>query len=168
MLAEFLEHGRRGALEAALAAAGPLLGQQHHGAVDADREHLLHRRQVGVGAVVQDERPVAAEARRDRLAGLGMHADLARQRQQLQRVLQVDAVGVDALGDRGALGLLLLGAFAELHVGPEAAGAQRDGEAGLGIVAEQLAVGRGGFRRAVGRLRELARDSGNRDSASSR
>ncbi len=81
----------------------------------------------------------------------------ARQRQQLQRVVEVDGVGIDAFGDGGALRLLLLRAFAELHVGPEPAGAQRDGQPRLGIVAEQLAVGRGGFRRPVGRLRELAR-----------
>ena len=41
MLAEILEHRRRGALEAALAAAGLLLGEQRDGAVDADAEHLL-------------------------------------------------------------------------------------------------------------------------------
>ena len=74
----------------------------------------------------------------------------------LQRVLQLDGVGVDALRDGGALGLLVLAALAELHVGAEAARAQRDRQARLGIVAEQLAVGRRGLGRAVG-LGELAR-----------
>ena len=168
MLAQLLEHRRRGALAAALAAAGGLLGQQHDGAVDADAEHLLDRAEVGVGAVVQDERSVAAEAGGDRLAGLGMQADLARQRQQLQRMLQIERGGVDALGDRGALGLLLALGLAQLHVGTEAAGAQRHGQAGLGIVAQQLAFGRGGLRRAVLGVGELAREAALGIVASSR
>ena len=61
------------------------------------------------------------------------------------------------LGIEARLGFSSSRALAELHVGAEAAGAQRHRQAGLGIVAEQLAVGRGGFRRAVAGWRELAR-----------
>ena len=106
MLAQILEHGTRRAAPEAAALAGRLLGEQRHGAVDADREHVLDALDVGVGAVVQDERPVAAEAGGDRLPRLRVDADLARQRQKLQGLVEVDGCGVDALRDRGALGLL--------------------------------------------------------------
>ena len=94
----------------------------------------------------------AAEARGDRLAVLGMGADGARQRQQRQSALEIDAFEIEALRDRGAL-RLLLAILAKLHVGPEAATAKGDIEAGLGIGAEQLAfVAEGGLVAALGEL----------------
>ncbi len=155
MLAEFLDDGRCGPLEPALAAAGALLGEKHHGAVDADGEHFFHGRQIGVGPVVQDEWAVAAETGGDGRARLRVDADFARQRQQLERLFQVYRVDVDAAWHGGALGPLLLRSFAELHVGAEAADAERHREACVGIMAKQLAVGIVGLGRAVGRLREL-------------
>ena len=66
MLAEIFEDLRGVALEAALAAAGALLGQERHGTVEADRENLIDVVEVGVSAVVQNERSIAAEPGRDR------------------------------------------------------------------------------------------------------
>ena len=117
MLAQLLQRRRRSAVAAA-SALGLLLGDDRHGAVEADREHVLDAFEIGVGAVMQHERPVAAEAGGDHLAGFGMLADIARQRQQRQRLLVVDAVGRPALRQARALGLL---AVAALHIGAEAA-----------------------------------------------
>jgi hypothetical protein len=122
MLAQILQHGRLGALEAALAARC-LLGEQRHGAVETDREHFLDAFDVGVHAVVQDEWSVAAETGADRLARFRMQTYLARERQELQREFEIDRSCVDAFRDAGALRLLVLGTLAELQVRTEAAGA---------------------------------------------
>ena len=105
---------------------------------------------------MQHERPVAAEAGRDHLAALGMLADIARQREQRQRLLVVDAVDGPALGQAGALGLL---AVAALDIGTEAAAAQRDLLARIGILAEHLraVLGRRRSRHCHWRVAELAR-----------
>ena len=60
-----------------------LLGDQRHGPVEADGEDLIAGFETGIGLLMLDERSEASEAGRDRLAGLRMLADLARQRQQL-------------------------------------------------------------------------------------
>ena len=39
-----------------------LVGQNRNGAVEADREHILDALQIGIGAVMQHERPVTPEA----------------------------------------------------------------------------------------------------------
>src|SRR5581483_711512 len=83
-----------------------LLGNQRHGAVESDIEDLVARFQARIGLVMADEWPEAADAGGDRLAGLRMLADLARQRQQLQRKLQLDIGGRRALGNAGAPRLL--------------------------------------------------------------
>ena len=70
---------------------------------------------------MQDERPVAADAGGDRLARLRVEADLARQRQQLQRLFERQRCRRPALGQGRALGLV---AVAKLHIGTEAAGLQ--------------------------------------------
>src|SRR5690606_11849092 len=105
------------------------------GAVDPDRKHVVDRLEIGIGAVVQEEWPVAADAGGDHLAGLGMRADVARQRQERKGALVVDIFGRPALGQAGTLGVL---ALAALHIGAEAAGAQRDLLARIGIRAENL------------------------------
>ena len=74
---------------------------------------------------MQDERAVAADAGDDRLAGFRMLADVARQRQQRQRLLEIDASPASQPLGRLAR-LAFLASLAELHVGAEAAGAQRD------------------------------------------
>jgi hypothetical protein len=51
------------AIPASRELAGPLLGQQHHGTVQADVEHLVDVGDIGVGPGVQHKRAVAAEAR---------------------------------------------------------------------------------------------------------
>ena len=84
---------------------------------------------------MQDERPVAAEAGRDHLAALGMSADLARQRQQAQAPSRGPiAAAVQPLGRLERLASL---AFAELDIGPEAAVAQSDLFARVGVLAER-------------------------------
>ena len=78
MLAQILQHLPRCSAAEASAFAGFLVGDHRHGAIDADREDLIHALEVAIGAVVQHERPITADASHDRLAGLRMHPDLAR------------------------------------------------------------------------------------------
>ena len=94
-----------GSAAAALEAPPPaFLGQQINGAVEADGEDFLDIGQVGIVAVMQDERAVAAEAGRDGQAGFGMEADIARQRQQLQRLFKRQRAGRPSLWGGRALG----------------------------------------------------------------
>src|SRR5262249_10789648 len=90
------------------------------------------------------------------LAVVGMLADLARERKQSERAVEIDVVGGEALRQAGALGLLAFGRFAELDVWPEAARAQRHFQPARRVLAELFhpAVGS-----AVGAVagRELAR-----------
>ena len=58
---------------------GALLFDQRHGAVEPDGEHVVARRQIGVGLAVLHVGPEAADAGNDRLAVVGMLADLARE-----------------------------------------------------------------------------------------
>src|SRR5580704_6275808 len=82
---------------------------------------------------MRDIGPVAAEIRHDRIAGLGMLAHFARQREQTQRRFEVDRGCIGAFGNARALRLL---AFAELHIGTETTDLQRHFLAGAGIDAE--------------------------------
>src|SRR5690606_24723263 len=87
---------------------------------------------------MQDEGPVAAEAGGDRLAGLGVQADLARQGEEGERPVEVEARRVPAAWQTGALRLVaFLDRLAELHIGAEAAAAQRHVETGLRVLAEE-------------------------------
>src|SRR5690606_17179103 len=95
---------------------------------------------------------VAPEAGRNHLAGLRMRPDIPRQRQQRQRLLVIHVLRLPALGQAGALGLL---AFAALDIGAEAAIAQGDLLAGIGILAEDGIAGGLRLRRLVA-LAELA------------
>src|SRR5438876_6659435 len=91
----------------------------------------------------------AADAGGDRLPGLRMLADLARQRQELEREFDLDIARRGALRNAGALRLFAFGVIlllTELDVGTEPASLHRDVETGLGILAEHarsagLAVG---------------------------
>ena len=65
-----------------------------------------------------------------------MDADLARQAEERERIGEVDGRRVPALGQARPLRLLAVAGLAELDIGAEAAGADRDLEAGLGIHAE--------------------------------
>src|SRR5258707_450714 len=58
-----------------------VFSNQRHGTIEADVEHLVAGLEAGIGFLVADERAEAAEARGDRLAGLRMFSDFARQRQ---------------------------------------------------------------------------------------
>src|SRR5262249_18301012 len=70
-----------------------LLRNQRHRAVEADSEDLIAGLEAGIGLVVLDEGTKAADAGGDRLARFGVLADLARQRQQLERVVEIDVAG---------------------------------------------------------------------------
>ena len=95
-----------GAEAAAFAGIELLLGDQRDRAIEPDVEHVVAGLEIGVGLAVLDVGAEAADAGQDRLAVLRMLADLARQRQQAERALEVDVVGGEPLGHAGALGLL--------------------------------------------------------------
>src|SRR5215471_3274656 len=63
-------------------ALGLALGNQRDRVVETDSEHVFRRFQRGILLFVLNVRPIAAEIRNNRLSGLGMLADLARQREQ--------------------------------------------------------------------------------------
>src|SRR5262249_24981026 len=124
------------AAAALVGSLGALLFDQRHGAVAPDGEHVVARRQIGVSLGVLPVGPEAAGAGQDRLAIVGMLADLAREREQPERAVEVDVVGGKAFRQAGALGLLALGCFAELDVRPEATRAQRHFEPAHRVLAE--------------------------------
>src|ERR1700722_5203911 len=131
-------------------AFGDLLGNQRDGAVEPDVEHLVAGLEAGIGLLVTHEGTETAKPRGDRLAGLRMPADLARQRQQLQGEIKVDVAGRHVLRNAGALRLFALGiilGLAELDVGTEPSGLHHHFEIRHRILAEDaigagLAVGR--------------------------
>src|SRR5579885_3605905 len=151
MLAENFSGGRAAA---SLAAARGFFGKQRHRAVDADGEDVVAFFQVGVAVLMLDVGAVAADAGEDRLARLGMLADFARERQERERVFDIDIVELGAFGKARAFRLFL--AFlllAELHVGSEASAAQRNLKTRFGIGAENFrgarAVAVGGKRAGI-------------------
>src|SRR5215475_14164512 len=115
---------------------------------------LHHHRATLVGMIAQRASGIGAEAAlagHDRLAVVRMLADFARQRQESERAVKIDVLGGYAFGQARALGLLAVDLFAELQIGAEAAGAQRDFKPSRRISAELL-VGR-----SVGPGRKLPR-----------
>src|SRR3546814_5158332 len=80
-----------------------------------------------------------------------MHPDLARQAEQPQRIIEIEILGRDVLGDRRALRLL---ALAELDIGAEAPAALRHLEPAVGVRAKRLGPTVGAILRSA-RLREL-------------
>ena len=150
-VAELLQRRRR---RCAGARRVLLFRQQRDGAVRPDGEHLVDAVEIGVFAVVLDERAVAADAGDDRLAGL---------RVQCRSRAAAKAASAPPPGRSSSaaqpFGMLArfgfsspFSASAELDVGPEAAGAERHLQAGLRILAEHRPLRRscGGCR---GRLR---------------
>src|SRR5262245_40304547 len=121
---------------------GALLLDQRHRAVEPDAEHVVACGEIGVGLAVLDIGPEAADAGDDRLAVVGMLADLARQRKQPERAREIKVIGRETLRQAGALGLLALDRFAELQIWAEAARAQRHLETAVRIFTQLLdAVG---------------------------
>ena len=144
---EGLDRCRCGAVAATeTSAARHLLRDQVHRAVEPHGEDFLDIGQVGVCAVMQHERSVAPDAGSDRLARLGMQADFARKRQQLQGLFEGEAVGRPALGQRRAL---RFGSVAQLYIWAEPSRLQGNLEAAFGIGAEDAVAGPG-FGRAAG------------------
>src|SRR3546814_12051089 len=95
------------------------LGDQRHGAVEADAEHVVAFGQRAVGRAVLHVGAVAADAGTDRLAVLWVRADLARQGEQGQSFVEIDLRRRQALRQRGAFWLLLALGLAELQVDAE-------------------------------------------------
>src|SRR6185437_270554 len=139
-----------GAEATAFLRIGFLFGNQRDRAIEADAQDLVAVLQVGVGLAVFDVSPEPSNAGEDRFAVIGRQADFARQRQQAERLFEVDVFGRNAFRNTGAfrfLDLLLLFALlrlrrlyllAELQIGPEAAAAQRHRKSALRIFAEHL------------------------------
>ena len=124
------------------------LGDQDHGAVQADGQDVVVLGQGLVGRLVLHVGAVAADAGQDRLAGLGVRSDLARQGEQRQGRLEVDLHRAHALGQRAALrlfGALLLGGLAQLQVDPEGPLADRDRQAARRVRAQQARAGQAGL-----------------------
>src|SRR5690348_2029585 len=147
MLAQNLDRFGRAAAEFAR------LGQQADRAVEADRQHVVVRRQRLVDLAVPDIGAEAADAGDDHFTVLRMRADVARQRQELERLLEIDVRGRDTLRERGAFGFFgrrrigflrafsllarrLRRGFAELDVWAVRPLFERDDQAGLWISAE--------------------------------
>ena len=108
------------------AAPGRLVDQRHR-PVETDRQQVFVRAERGIAAVVAQIRPVPAETRGNRLSGPGMGADIARQRQKRQCLVERDLLRIHRLEQRDAFGFLLALALglARLHVeavGPLAQG----------------------------------------------
>src|SRR5262249_60921718 len=82
-----------GAAAALVRALGALVFDQRHGAVEPDGEHVVTRGEIGVGLAVLHVGPEATDAGDDRLAIVGMLADLARERKQPERAVEVGVVG---------------------------------------------------------------------------
>src|ERR1700722_20286331 len=72
---------------------GDLVGDQRHRPVLSDREHVVAGLEIGVGLAVLHIGTEAPDAGQDRLAVVGMLADLARQREEAERAGQIDIVG---------------------------------------------------------------------------
>src|ERR1041385_7408870 len=123
-----------------LAWVGALLGDQRHGAVEADRENLIDRVEACISLGVLDVRPEAADPGDDGLAVLRDLADLARQREELQGLVEIDVLDGPALRNARALRLLafVLRGLTELQIGPETAGLDRNIEACFRILAQHL------------------------------
>ena len=104
----------------------PALGrlvEQGDRPVHADGQDVVAGLESDVLLVELDEGAVAVDPGHDRLPGLRVAADLARQLEQLERELEVDLVGQRAGRQRAALGLR---AAAALHVGAEPADLEPD------------------------------------------
>src|SRR5216684_601193 len=136
---------RIGAETAAARAFCNFLGNQRDGSIQSDVEHLVAGLEAGIGLLMAHERAETAKTRGDRLAGLRMPADLARQRQQFQGQIEVDVGGRDVLRNAGALRLfafrIILG-LAELDIGTEPSGLHHDVEIRHRVLAED-AIGAG-------------------------
>ena len=171
--AERVQHGARDALPAALLR----LPEQLDGLIERDLEHRRFRIERAEVGVVLHVRRVAAEVGDDRLAVVGMQADLARQAQELERLVERQRrLAEQRLRQRGALRLRRLGALgallrhlAQLHVRTVAAGqqvdllgrrrvdAERARPFGLGVEeVDRLVDGEVGRRDVVGQRRGVA------------
>ncbi len=80
------------------ASAALALGEDGDGPIKADREDILFGRQRHERLTMSDIRTEPADSHRHRLSRLGVAAQLAGQREEAQRRLQVERLGRPALG----------------------------------------------------------------------
>ena len=69
------------------------LRQQINRPIQADFQKIVTILQAGEASLIFQIRAIATKAGLNHLSAFGMHADIARQRQQFQRVFKVDAAG---------------------------------------------------------------------------
>ena len=163
MLSQFLAGIRAEA--PSLLRIGFLLGDQGDGAIETNSEDIIAVFQTCVSLAVFDVGTKAAHAREDRLAVFRRQSDFARQRQQTERLFEIDVVGRNAFRNAGAFWLLdflflfallrlrRLDLLAELQIGPKAAATQRHLKAGDRVFAQHLLA-----LNAVGTGRDLPRE----------
>src|SRR5438874_3126459 len=96
--------------------AGLGLGEHGDRAVQPDRQHIIVGAERGEDGTMLQIRAEAADPGGDRLAGFGMAADLARQRQQPKRGFEIDILGLHRTRQRYPLRLLAVLGLAELYV----------------------------------------------------
>src|SRR5215470_5749562 len=94
------------AAEPGARALGDLFRYQRHRAIEPDGEHVVTGLEIGVSLAVLDVGAVAADAGDDGMTVFRMAADLARQRQQLERRFEIDGSRIHAAQKARALGLL--------------------------------------------------------------
>ncbi len=135
-----MDADRLARLGATATAAAAALGEQRDRPVEPDGQHVVVGAERFVDRAVLEIGTEAADAGGDRLAALGVAADLARQRQQRQTPGEVELRRRQPARQRGALGLLLVlavtGRFTELHIVAVRPLAQRHGQAAGGILAQ--------------------------------
>src|SRR5690606_30016474 len=131
---------------------------QEHRALEVDGVRVVLLLERGVHTAALGERPEAADADADLLA-VGL-AQLARELEQLERVLERDRVHALAGPQRGEGRLLLVVGGADLRVRPVAPEAHADRLAALGIGAELARTGGLAAVHALGLLRDQRLERG--------
>src|SRR5579875_890523 len=114
-----------------------LFGQQCHRPVEADRQHIIVSAQRAEGIAVLDIGAETADAGDDRPARIGVPAELARQREQAQRAIEVDLGGAHAARKGNPFRLVLACGDAELDIMAVGALFQHDREAACRVGTER-------------------------------
>ena len=111
------------------------LRQQINRPIQADFQKIVTILQAGEASLIFQIRAIATKAGLNHLSAFGMHADIARQRQQFQRVFKVDAAGGHAFRKGGPFRLFCL-RVTKLHIGTIRPVANIDRQAAVRIVAK--------------------------------
>ena len=150
---ERLDGSRSGAASEP-SAASRFLRQEVDGPVEPDGKDFLDVGEVGVLAVMQDERTIAAETGADCLARFRVEADFAGEGEELLGLFEGQRFWRPAFGEGRPFRLVTI---TKLHIWAEAAGLQEHVEAGLVVGAQNAVAGQSLRRAAGGGIRELHR-----------